>query len=139
MAYPVIMQDPVLIRLLGFSTDYVGFSTSTAKEIKNFASVFSTKDDFSYDHHLIDWSPAVSPMRTSNEQNKLDIRKSTREGVFVPRLYRAAAYGLSDTITHLLNDSMLTSTVPAKWKCAHVIPILKTTVPQLTNLQPISL
>ena len=52
------MQDPVLIRVLGFWS-----ATSTANEInKHFASVFGTKDDFSYDHHPIDWSPAVSPV-----------------------------------------------------------------------------
>ena len=76
-------------------------------------------------------------MCTPNELKKHDIRKSKGGDVVVPRLYHAAAYELSDPITHLLNDFMLTSTVPAKWNCTRH-PYSKTTVPQSSNLRRIS-
>ena len=75
---------------------------------------------------------------TFNEPWKLDIRKSTGlTSCFVCIVLLPMNSFVP--ITHLLILCLRTSTVPAKWKCVHVILIPKTAVIQVNNIRPISL
>ena len=120
--------------------------TEAANAINNlFSSVFNVTDCFEEQDYIgvnaylkLNWNPVVDPEWMFSFLEGLNVHKATSDFVS-PRLYKAAAAILCNPLTHLVNESMLTCTVPDAWKLAHVVPVPKTNRPTLDQLRPISL
>ena len=112
---------------------------------EKFASVFTqatiTSDTILNDNPTEDekWKVEVSVAATSKLLSRLKPFKSAGSDNLNPRLLKASHDVLAAPLTHLFAESILTCTVPVKWKTANVSPIPKCANPSISEFRPVSL
>ena len=75
-----------------------------------------------------------------NMLRKLDIKRATGPDKISNKLLRLSAFGIADSVTKLINNSLSLGQFPTAWKKAHVVPIhKKDSVHEAQNYRPISL
>ena len=81
----------------------------------------------------------VSKQQVERELKSIKRNKATGLDDLPPGLLKDSAEVISAPLTHLINISLMTSTFPADWKEAKVIPIHKSGVrSKCENYRPIS-
>nr|XP_054760674.1 uncharacterized protein LOC129266938 [Lytechinus pictus] len=84
-------------------------------------------------------APIVSPWHVYQELKKTKVGKSAGPDGISGRIFREFALELSIPLTEILNRSFADGVVPVQWKQSVVVPIPKTSPPDLDKLRPIAL
>ncbi|XP_072051828.1 uncharacterized protein [Amphiura filiformis] len=83
--------------------------------------------------------PHLYPWDVYSELKKVNPSKAGGPDGFKPQLVREFAYELSIPLTDILNSSYKEGIVPTQWKKAIIVPVPKTSPPNVEKLRPVSL
>ena len=131
----------------------------TADRVKNFSNYFSTivkkMKSINFPLRNCTWSYCRKrPLRTKSifkfsyitpgyvlkHLNKLKRNKATGIDSLPPNMLKDCAEEIAEPLSHIINLSLMTSTVPTIWKTAKVNPVFKSgNVDLVENFRPISI
>ncbi len=82
----------------------------------------------------------VQPWEIFNELNKVKSRKASGPDRISAQFVCMFAYELSDPLSHIIIISSYSqSLVPLRWKLADIVPLPKSSPPEIGNLCPVTL
>lgn len=86
-----------------------------------------------------EWPIVIDEKLISRQLTRLKSNKSSGNDNLSTRLLKFSHDVIAAPLTHLFAESILHSTVPARWKAAKISPIPKCTKPSLADFRPVSL
>ena len=83
--------------------------------------------------------PQLNPWDVYAELKEINPSKAAGPDGWKPQLIREFGYEFSVPLTDILNSSYASGVVPSQWKEAIIVPIPKTSPPNVEKLRPVSL
>lgn len=98
---------------------------------------FNSSENFELSAPTGDWPIDLEPHTIYRCLSTMPSKKSSPD--LPTKLYKCAAYVISEPLSHIYKASILSQKFPSQWKIGAIVPIPKIKNPTLKDLRPISL